>query len=174
MDMNLWFRLLWISLWSHRRAECPVLGPCRTPFRVLPTDLDVLRHMNNGVYFSLLDLARTDLLIRSGLLAKLQRAGWYSVVAAETMRFKRSLALFQKFEVESSVIGWDEKVFAIRQSFICDGAEVATAVVWGRMLKRSGGGVPPREVVTLAGYSGPELPLPEWARHWKEVERRAA
>lgn len=170
--MNLLFRLLWLRLVSRYRAPCPLLGPCRTPFRVLPTDLDVLRHMNNGIYFCLLDLARVDLSLRSGMTAKMEAAGYYGVVAAETIRFRRSLRLFQAFEVETQVIGWDEKVFAIRQTFLCGGSEVATAVIWVRFLQRRGGGVSPREMITLAGYDGPDLPLPEWARHWSEVERQ--
>ena len=34
----------------------------RIRLRVLPTDLDVLGHMNNGVYLSIFDLGRFDLL----------------------------------------------------------------------------------------------------------------
>jgi acyl-CoA thioesterase FadM len=170
--MNLFFRLLWLRLVTRFRPPCPMLGPCRTPFRVLPTDLDVLRHMNNGIYFCLLDLARLDLSSRSGLAAKMEAAGYYGVVAAETIRFRRSLQLLQAFEVESTVIGWDEKVFAIRQTFVCKGSEVATAVIWARFLKRTGGGVAPKDMLALAGYDGPELPLPEWAQHWNEVERQ--
>src|SRR5690606_7581978 len=123
-------------------------------------DLDALRHVNNGIYFCLLDLARVDLTTRSGLTARMKEAGYYGVLAAETIRFRRSLQLFQAFEVESRVIGWDEKVFALRQTFICKGSEVATAVVWVRFLKRTGGGVSPREMLALVDYDGPEVPLP--------------
>jgi acyl-CoA thioesterase FadM len=172
--MNLFFRLLWLRLVTRWRPPCPLMGPCRTPFRVLPTDLDVLRHMNNGIYFCLLDLARLDMSSRSGLASKLEAEGYYGVVAAETIRFKRSLQLFQAFEVESRVLGWDAKVFAIRQTFLCQGSEVATAVIWARFLKRTGGGVAPRDMLALAGYEGPELPLPEWAQHWREVEGQKA
>jgi hypothetical protein len=51
---------------------------------------------------------------------------------------------------------------------------VATAVIWVRFLKRSGRGVAPRDMLALAGYDGPERPLPEWAQHWSEVERQKA
>ncbi|HTV20418.1 MAG TPA: acyl-CoA thioesterase [Polyangiaceae bacterium] len=170
--MNLLLRFLWLRLVTRFRPPCSLLGPCRTPFRVLPTDLDLLRHMNNGIYFSLLDLARLDLSGRSGLAAKMEAAGYYGVVAAETIRFRRSLELFQAFEVESRVIGWDEKVFALRQTFLCKGSEVATAVVWARFLRRSGGGVAPKDMLTIAGYDGPDMPLPEWAQHWSDVERQ--
>lgn len=64
--MNLILRLLALPLLSRRRSKTSPLGPCRTPFRVWPTDLDILRHVNNGVYLSLMDLARVDLLSRAG------------------------------------------------------------------------------------------------------------
>jgi acyl-CoA thioesterase FadM len=166
--VNLYFRLLCLHLLSRLRTPCPLLGPCLTPFRVMPTDLDVLLHMNNGKYMSLLDLGRIDLLIRSGFLAALRGQGWYPVVAAEAIRFKRSLRLFQSFEIETRVIGWDHKVFALEQRFLHAGAEMASAVVWARILRRSGGGVAPNEVLANAGYSGPEIPLPEWASNWAE------
>ena len=91
--MNLWLRLLSLFCFSWFRERCDILGPCLTPFRVLPSDLDVLGHMNNGKYLSLLDLARTDIMIRSGVLPQLIKRQWYPVLAAETIAFKSSLKL---------------------------------------------------------------------------------
>ena len=73
----------------------PPLGPCVTPFRVLPTDRDVLMHVNNGVYLSMMDVARVDLMYRAGLMGKLATRRWYPVVVAESIQFRRSLELFQ-------------------------------------------------------------------------------
>lgn len=167
--MNLILRLLWLQLAARLRSRCSVLGPVRTPFRVMPTDLDVLRHVNNGVYFSILDLARTDLILRSGLASELQRRGWYPVVAAEAMRFRRSLTLFQRFHVETVVLGWDEKAFFLEQHFVRNGDAIATALITARFLRR-GGTVTPAEVVALAGLP-PESPaVPEWARRLAEAK----
>ena len=161
--MNLFFRLLRVRLLSRFRPRCSVLGPVRTPFRVLPTDLDVLRHVNNGVYLSLMDLARVDLMIRSGLLGPLRERGWYPVVAAETIRFRRSLELFQRFAVETRVVGWDERVFFVHQRFLRGDDVVAAAFVAARFLRR-GGTVPPAEVLELAGLDPAPPTPPEWAR----------
>ncbi|NCD21010.1 MAG: thioesterase, partial [Actinobacteria bacterium] len=54
--MNLVFRLWWLRLRARRRGQLSVWDVARTPFRVLPTDLDLLFHMNNGKYLSILDL----------------------------------------------------------------------------------------------------------------------
>lgn len=60
--MNRLLRLLWLVIRSRWAERCSTLGPCRTRLRVWPNDLDVFLHVNNGVYFSLCDLARVDLM----------------------------------------------------------------------------------------------------------------
>jgi acyl-CoA thioesterase FadM len=160
--VNLLLRLVWLVLTAGFRSRCPVLGPVRTPFRVLPTDLDVLRHMNNGVYLSLLALARTDLMIRSGLMGRVRKRGWYPIVTAESIRFRRSLTLLQRFHIETRVHGWDEKAFIIEQRFLRDDEPVAIALVVGRFLGPQGS-VPPADVVALAGIDPASPPLPGWA-----------
>ena len=169
--MNLFLRLLWTRLVSRFRKPCSVFGPVRTPFRVWPTDLDVLRHVNNGVYFSLLDLARIDLLIRSGLAPGIEREGWYPVVAAETIRFRRSLTVFQRFDVETVVLGRDEKAIYVHQRVLRGDDEIASAVVAARFLRREGGTVTPDQVLDLTGHeAAPELP--DWARRLSEAQLR--
>jgi acyl-CoA thioesterase FadM len=160
--VNLILRLLWLVLTARFRSRCDLLGPVRTPFRVLPTDLDVLRHMNNGVYLSLLDLARTDLMIRSGLMGPVRERGWYPVVTAESIRFRRSLTLFRRFHIETRVLGWDDKSFVIEQRFLRGDDAVATALVAGRFLGPDGS-VAPADVVAVAGLDPASPELPEWA-----------
>src|SRR6266567_8900242 len=101
--MNRWLRLLWLMVSIRWRPVAPPLGPVRTPFRVWPTDLDVFRHMNNGIYLTIMDLARLDLMLRSGFWRRIKAQGWYPVVVAETIQFRRSLNLFQRFEIETRV-----------------------------------------------------------------------
>ena len=167
--MNLFLRLLWLKLVSRFRPRCPPFGPVRTPFRVLPSDLDVLRHVNNGVYFSLMDLARIDLITRSGLLPKLEARGWFPVVAAESMRFRKALTLFQRFEIETTVVGRDEKAIYVHQRVLRGDDEVASALIAGRFLRRGGGTVSPDELLELIGVAdAPELP--DWARAVAEAQ----
>lgn len=149
--MNLFFRLLWLAIVGRRRSRVSILGPCRTPFRVLPTDLDVLRHMNNGVYFSLMDVARVDLMIRAGALRVMRSRGWYPVVVAETMQFRRSLLPFQRFEIVTRVVTWDDKSFLLEQWFERDGEMVARALLRSRFLSKRGGAVPTAELLAAVG-----------------------
>jgi acyl-CoA thioesterase FadM len=164
--MNLWLRMLWLSLVGRSRSPVTVLGPCRTPFRVSLFDLDVFRHMNNGRYFTIMDLARVDLMSRSGLLAKLNAARFFPVVTAETMFFRKSLNWRQSFDIETEVVWWDEKALVLSQRFLLGDDEVATALVRARFLRRSGGSVPVSEIITLSGEAVIRPATPVWLSAW--------
>jgi len=122
--------------------------------------------MNNGKYFSILDVARADLLLRSRMASHLSNNGWYPVVVAQSMRFRKSLKLFDSFIVETSILGWDEKAFILQQKFWRKDSCIAEAVVRARVLKKSGGSVLPQTVLSTAGVTSESLVLPEWVREW--------
>jgi len=174
--MNLWLRLLRLAIASSRRSGCDRLGPCRTPFRVLPTDLDLLGHMNNGKYLSLLDVARLDLMIRAGMAAEVKRRKWYPVVTAETIQFYRSLQPFERFEVVTRVLGWDERSIFLEQRFVRSpgGTEevIAEAIIRARMLARAGGSVPTAELMPVLGVPSESPALPSWVRTWADAQER--
>jgi acyl-CoA thioesterase FadM len=168
--MNLFLRLLLLFLLAPFRSRCDPFGPARKRYIVLPSDLDVLWHVNNGVYLTMLDAARVDLMLRSGAAKLLWRNGLYPVVAAQTIRFRRSLKLFQVFEVETKVIGWDEKALIIQHHFLRRGEIVAEAIVRSRFLRRRRGGtVSATEVLELVGRAGPSPALPAWIESWNQV-----
>jgi len=123
-------------------------------------------HMNNGKYFSLMDLARVDLMIRAGLHGRVRQKGWYPVVVAETLRFRKSLRPFERFVIETTVLGWDEKAFLLQQRFLRGRDCVAEGVVRARFLKKSGGSVAADEVLTLSNAASRPPALPEWLAIW--------
>ena len=168
--MNLLWRFFWFLLTWRKRAPLGFFDEAETPFRVWPTDLDPNWHMNNGVYLSLMDLGRFDLVFRSGFAAALKRERWYPVVASQTIRYRRSLAPFQKFSIRTRLMGWDERFFFIQQKFMLGEEVAALAVVKGRFLKKSGGGVTPSETARIMGQSEVSPQLPEWITKWTEAE----
>ncbi len=93
--MNLWLRLLWLiaTAWRRPRIDLP-FAHSSLRFRVWPHDLDTSLHLNNGRYWTLMDLGRTDLMIRSGLWRPVLRNGWTPVVSAGQIRFRRELRPF--------------------------------------------------------------------------------
>ncbi len=162
----MYLRLLHLWLVGRRRRRVSVMGPVSTPFRVWPTDLDLLRHVNNGTYLTIMDIGRLDLLARAGVAPRLAEQGWYPVVVAETITFKRSLTLFQRFDVVTTVIGWDEVSMFLQQDFLSDGTLVASGVIRGRFLGRDGARITPEQVLGLADEPVERPALPGWVTAW--------
>ena len=79
--------------------------------------------MNNGVYFSIMDVARFDMLVRNGVCAMMRDKGWYPVVASETITFRKSLSLWHRFTIESKLVGHDDKAVYMEQRFVRPGAD---------------------------------------------------
>lgn len=157
-------RTLIHMLRSRRRSPLGIHDVGSVRFRVLPTDLDVLGHMNNGVYFSIMDLGRMDLMIRSGAWAKFRQRGWYPVMASATMTFRKSLQPWQLFDLETRIVGYDAKAIYAEQRFVVDGEIVATGIAKARFLKK-GGTVSLAELAELTG-ADTSLRPPEWVTAW--------
>jgi len=154
-------------VWLRRNG--PRLDPhdvARMAFRVLPTDLDVLGHMNNGVYLSIMDLGRMDLLQRSGVWSRLFRAGFFPVMADETISFRRSLMPWQRFTLETRIVGYDAKAVYVEQRAVVEGQIYARATSRGRFVKKTGGTVTMAEVAEVTGIDITGHPLPEWTARW--------
>jgi YbgC/YbaW family acyl-CoA thioester hydrolase len=154
-----------------RGDSCPEVGPCETPFRVLPADLDFLLHMNNAVYFQVMDIARGDWLVRSKVWQRLRKKKLHLVVSDETIQFRKSLMLGQKFTIETRVVGWDEKAFFVEQRFVRNGELWANALLRLRALDASHKPVPTSEVLPVLGAGHvPSPPLPDWVTSWMQTQ----
>ena len=166
--MNLYFRLLLFMIRVRFRSRLGIWDTSHVTFRVNPLDLDLQRHMNNGRYLSLMDLGRMDLMLRSRFWQRITGQGWYPVVAGQTITYRRSLLLWEKFDLASRVIGHDDRWIYMEQVFRRDGQVVADAIVRARFLRRSGGSVPVDELIALVGPLPEHLTLPEWVTEWNE------
>lgn len=166
--------MLWRTLMVMLRATVQArrgrrLAPTdvgRVTLTTMPTDLDLLRHMNNGRYLSLMDLGRWDLLIRTGLAGAMRRHGWYAVVSSETISFRKSLHPWQRFTLESRLLGHDEKAVYMEHRCVVDGEIYARAVVRARMMKRSGGTLSHDELFGAIGRPEGIPDVEPWVHEW--------
>lgn len=159
--VNMWLQwLLALFVRSKGRPRLGATDVARTSYRVWPTDIDLLGHMNNGRYLSYMDLARTDMLNRAGMAAPLQRAGIYAVVGQSTIAYRRSLDLWVTFDIESSVLGIDERAIYLEQRFVKDGQVYARGVVQGRFLQQGAGTVTTAKVAKVLSAAGVTTDFP--------------
>jgi acyl-CoA thioesterase FadM len=160
------FRTLLIFLKKPFLKRSSLKDVTEIQMRVLPTDLDLLWHVNNGVYLSLMDFGRWDMVFRNGIFDLTRKKGWYAVVAGESIKFRKALKLFDKFSLQTQTVGYDEKYFFIQQKFIFKGEVYAVGMVRVRFLSQKGGSVSTAELlkelhVDLGENRGGELSS-EW------------
>lgn len=157
--MNLLVRLALIVIGAARRSRLGILDPSSIVMRVWPNDLDIQMHMNNGRYLSLMDLGRIDLLVRSGFAREARKRGWFPLVGAALVEYRRPLKVFERYSLTTQLLGWDERWFYLEQRFARGGKLVATATVKA-MIRSAAGAVPAAEGVSAIGFhaSSPALP----------------
>jgi acyl-CoA thioesterase FadM len=166
--MNLYLRLLLLLFRLIGLPRKALFEPSRVGFRVLPTDCDVNLHMNNGRYLSFMDLGRLHLVAQIGLLGIILRKRWGAALGAAEINFIRPLAPFQRFELVTRLVTWDEKYAYIEQRFESREELCAHAFVKGLFVDR-GGKVGSSEVAAELGHTGAPPPMPEELRIWAEL-----
>lgn len=159
-------RTLLMMLTSRLKSRVDFREVGRVRMRVVPGDLDLLRHVNNGVYLSLMDLGRMDLMIRTGKWQELGRRGWYPVAANVTLSFRRSLQLWQRYTLETKFIGFDEKALYVEQRFVRGGEVYVVGILRARFLSKKGGTVSVADLASLAGVDPADMPVADWIRDW--------
>lgn len=174
-SMNMWLQwILALFFRSKRGPKLDLTAVSRIGFRVWPTDVDLLMHMNNGRYLSYMDLGRVDLIERTGVQAKLSVEGIYAVVAAQTITYRKSLNLFQRFTIESKLLGADERSVYLEQRFTVRGQVYARAVVRGRFIRKGAGPVMVSEISEITGNDWRQYELPPEILAWSEGFRLPA
>jgi acyl-CoA thioesterase FadM len=126
--------------------------------------------MNNGRYWQLMDLGRTDLMIRSGLWRSVLKNGWVPVVSAAKIRFRRELRLFRSFSLETRILTWAQSFVVIEHRVIARsraGRPVLSAIALvkaGLYDRRARAFVPVERLFSVLGTSAvPPPPTPEVA-----------
>ncbi|RAN69422.1 4-hydroxybenzoyl-CoA thioesterase [Bacillus sp. SRB_336] len=165
--MHLLIRTLIHLLLSGRRSPLSIWEASTWRTRAWPTDVDTALHLNNGMYFSLMDLGRFDLMKRSGVWTRMRELGWSPVVSAESIAFRKSVKLWQRYAIESRIIGLDVKAIYFEQRMVAGGEIYARAYVATRLLSADGP-VSNERIMEEFGAPPAGLELPAWLHSWRE------
>ena len=74
---------------------------------------------------------------------------WMPVISEHTMKYKKGLALFQKYTVAMQVSGWDERSFFMNHQFIVSERVVAEGTSLGVIVSAEGVIEPQRVMDTV-------------------------
>lgn len=117
--MNLWLRLFvyLLTCWWRPGITLPA-EPAVLRMRVWPFDLDTSLHLNNGRFLTLMDLGRVELMVRSGLWRSVLKHGWTPIASGVQIRFRRELKAFERFDLVTRILWWDEASLVMEQVFL--------------------------------------------------------
>lgn len=154
----------------HRKAPpLPLTGTHVSHHICWPWDLDLWAELNNGRTLTLYDLGRLPLAKRVGLLDVLKREGWGLTMAGVSVRYRRRVRMFDRIEMKSRCVGWDDKFIYLDQS-MWKGGECTSQALYRSAVTDRKGIVPPARLMDAMGLEegGPELP--HWVQAWIAAE----
>ena len=156
--MNLYLRLFYLLIKNWRKALILPLETSVIRMKVLPNDLDINFHMNNGRFLTIMDLGRMDLLKRSGTLNMAMKNKWMPIVGTATIDFLRPLKLWQSYELHTRITHWDEKWFYLEQVFYSRSKIIASGKIKG-LLRAKTGNIPPQDIMQQIspGITSPDI-----------------
>lgn len=171
--MNLYFRLLWMFLAARFKSRVSVLDPFETRHRVLPNDLDLLGHMNNGRYSTITDLSRMELLIRAGVWKEMKKHKIHPVSAGQTIQFRKPLMPFQKYSIITRTIGWDKRFIYVEHKFQSGETVYALMLMKVMVIGQGSHRMTPEEIFHLVEQSEiDEINIDEIIEKWNESSHR--
>lgn len=175
--MNLYLRLLILYIRSFFKAPIKdILDISVLNFQVLPNDLDLNGHMNNGRYATIMDLGRMDLCLRNGILKVMIKQKSIPVLGSVQLRFRIPLMPFQSYRLETKVICWDEKWVYLEQQFIIKkgkkaGVVAAIGIVKGGFYNaKNKQTVPTQDLLDILGIPTHSPPFPHYIQDWITAE----
>ncbi|SLN20215.1 hypothetical protein PEL8287_00833 [Roseovarius litorisediminis] len=140
--------------------------------RCLPWDIDLWLELNNGRTLTLYDLGRTTAAQRVGLIKVLRRNRWGLTMAGASVRYRRRIRTFEKFEMRSRLAWWDDKFFYVEQSMWKRNGECANHIVYRSAVTGSAGIIVPQQVVEEIDAQTIRPPAPEWIAAWIKAETK--
>ena len=155
-----------------RQSRAPKLGLLDTHVSqhiCWPWDIDPFMELNNGRTLTLYDLGRFGLFARLGMLAKLKEKRWAGTVAGSSVRYRRRVRMFDRFEMHTRILGWDSRFIYLEQGMYRKGEYTSHVLI--RTAITDANGLVPTKIVSeycLDGLSSPALP--DWVTAWTEAE----
>ena len=167
--MNLYFRLLLLFFKIKRNNDYQsLLDTVDINYKALPSDCDINLHLTNSRYLAMMDLARTWMTERVGLLNIIMKKRWFPIVNATAITYIRDIKPMQRYTISTRLVGWDHKYFYIEQKFHSVRGLHAIAYVRG-VFKRKRGVVSVEEMLEAINFDGVAPILPSEIMHWKEM-----
>ncbi len=164
-----YYRIFKLLAVARKKPKMGIKDKSILKLRVWPGDIDIFKELNNGRHLTLMDFGRFDMAARNGLLNLVKKKGWGLAVAGASIRYRHRLKLFNKFELHTSVAGYDERWFYFHQQIIRNN-KIHSAALIRTAVTSSKGIVNINEVIKEMGVKVDKYPLPDWVKAWADSD----
>jgi hypothetical protein len=101
-----WLRWLLTLIQSVLKSKINLDEIVETNFICTPDQLDYNVHMNNSHFFTSMEFARTEFLLRANMWQKLTRVNCTLMIGGLSFQFRRQISLFQRYKIITKILGW--------------------------------------------------------------------
>ena len=151
----------------------PPLGPFDTHVShhiCWPQDIDPFLELNNGRIPTLYELGRLPLAVRIGLTKALQRERWGLVVAGSSLYYRRRIKPFERFELRSRAITFDDRFAYLEHAMYKRSGECANHGLFRTAVTDKNGIVATERVLKAMGLPKEPPPMPDWVQAWIDAD----
>ncbi|MEL6957497.1 MAG: acyl-CoA thioesterase [Pseudomonadota bacterium] len=138
--------------------------------RCWPIDCDIFLEMNNGRILTLYEFGRFEASVRMGLWDLLKKRKWAFAVAGTSIRYRRRITPFERFEMRTRIATWDARFVYIEQGMFKKDGECASHVLFRTAVTEKGRAVPTDVLTEALGVTGPRPTPPAWVQNWIDAE----
>jgi acyl-CoA thioesterase FadM len=165
------FLRLGLNLLSARKLPpMNVLDLHVSQHRCRLVDCDIFLEMNNGRILTLYEMGRFQAAVRMGLWALLKKKRWGLAMAGTSIRYRRRITPFEKYEIRTKITTWDDRFIYIEQGMFKMSGECASHVLFRIAVVAKGRAVP-TDVLNEAMGVTTHRPTPAaWIQNWIDAE----
>lgn len=155
----------------HRNAApLPVWGTHVSHHLCWPWDLDLWVELNNGRTLTIYDLGRIPLARRTGLVDVLRQEHWGLTMAGVSVRYRRRVRAFDRIEMRSRALGFDDRFMYLEQSMWRSDGACANHALYRSAVTSRDGIVSPYRVMEALGQPAVSPDLPDWVTQWIDAD----
>lgn len=163
-------RLSW-NLFAARRL--PPMNPMEmhvSQHRCRLVDIDIFIEMNNGRILTLYEMGRFQAAVRMGLWALLKKNRWGLTVAGSSIRYRRRITPFERYETRTKIATWDDRFVYIEQGMYKMNGECASNVLLRTAVVEKGRAVPTQVLLDALEITDPRPEPAAWVQNWIDAE----
>ena len=165
------FLRLALNLYSARKLPpMNALGLHVSQHRCRLMDCDIFMEMNNGRILTLYEMGRFQAAVRMGLWSLLKKKRWGLTVAGTSIRYRRRIVPFEKYETRTRIATWDDRFVYIEQGMFKMSGECASHVLLRTAVVANGRAVPTDTLIKAMEITEPRPEPADWVRNWIDAE----